>query len=65
MAMLENEPELTLQLLNEATISWIEFEYHRKVHSELSVTPLERYLQNPHVGRPWERARNNFYNFNQ
>lgn len=53
MAMLENEAELTLPLLNEATIAWVEFEYHRKVHSELGMTPLERYLQqDKNVGRP-------------
>jgi hypothetical protein len=51
MAMLEGETELTLSLLNEATIAWIEFEYHRKVHSELSATPLERYLKSKNVGR--------------
>ena len=52
MAMLENEVELTLPLLNEATIAWIEFEYHRKLHSELGATPLERYLkQDKNVGR--------------
>jgi putative transposase len=52
MAMLEGESELTLQVLNEATIAWVEFEYHRKIHSELSCTPLTRYLQGPDVGRP-------------
>lgn len=52
MAMLEGEPELTLRKLNEATIAWVEFEYHRKIHSELSCTPHERYLQGPDVGRP-------------
>jgi len=51
MAMLENEPELTLSLLNEATIAFTEFEYHRKIHSELKSTPLESYLQGPTVGR--------------
>lgn len=52
MAMLEGETELTLSLLNNATIAWIEFEYHRKFHSEISSTPLERYLKNTDVGRP-------------
>jgi putative transposase len=52
MAMLESEPELTLTLLNEALIAWIEFEYHRKLHSELVVSPLDRYLKGPNVGRP-------------
>ena len=51
MAMLEGEPELTLSLLNEATIAWIEFEYHRKFHSEIFTTPLKRYLEDNHVGR--------------
>lgn len=51
MAMLEGESELTLQMLNQATLAWIEIEYHRKVHAELKMTPLERYLQGTHVGR--------------
>jgi transposase InsO family protein len=51
MAMLEGEPEMTLSLLNKATIAWVELEYHRKIHSELGCTPLERYLQGPDVGR--------------
>lgn len=52
MAMLEGEAQLTLRQLNEATIAWVEFEYHRKIHSELSCTPLARYLQGLDVGRP-------------
>jgi transposase InsO family protein len=52
MAMLEAQPELTLSLLNEATIAWVEFEYHRKWHSEICATPLARYLQDANVGRP-------------
>ena len=52
MAMLEGEPELTLQQLNTATIAWVEREYHRKVHSEINSTPLARYLKGPDVGRP-------------
>ena len=51
MAMLEGEAELTLSLLNEATIAWIEFEYHRKFHSEIAGTPLDRYLKDKNVGR--------------
>lgn len=51
MAMLEGEPELTLPLLNEATIAWVEFEYHRKVHSEIATTPIDRYLKDKNVGR--------------
>jgi len=52
IAMLEGETELSLSLLNEATVVWVELEYHRKVHSEILTTPLERYLNNPNVGRP-------------
>lgn len=52
MAMLEGEPELTLDLLNTATQAWVEQEYHRAVHGELKKTPLERHLQGPDVGRP-------------
>jgi transposase InsO family protein len=52
MAMLEGEATLTLSLLNEATIAWVEFEYHRKWHSEIASTPLDRYLQDKHMGRP-------------
>src|SRR3990167_3997358 len=51
MAMLEGEVEITLALLNEATIAWIEFEYHRKVHSEIATTPIDRYLKDSNVGR--------------
>jgi hypothetical protein len=52
MAMLEGEQALTLELLNEATQAWVEQEYHRTVHSELTVTPLERFLAGPSVARP-------------
>lgn len=51
MAMLEGQAELTLSLLNDATIAWVEFEYHRKWHSEILSTPLDRYLKDANVGR--------------
>jgi hypothetical protein len=51
MAMLEGEPELTLELLNRATQAWVEQEYHRRVHSETGQSPLERWLAGPSVGR--------------
>ena len=51
MAMLEGETELTLSKLNEATIAWVEFEYHRKLHSEIASTPIQRYTQHKSVGR--------------
>jgi transposase InsO family protein len=51
MAMLQNEPSLTIELLNTATQAWVEQEYHRRIHSETGQTPLERWLQGPSVGR--------------
>lgn len=52
MAMLEGEPGLTLQRLNEATQAWVELEYHRAVHSELKKSPLSRMVEGPSVVRP-------------
>jgi len=52
MAMLEGEKELSLSLLNKATMAWVEREYHQKIHSEIAMTPLQRYLDGPDVGRP-------------
>jgi transposase InsO family protein len=52
MPMLEGCPDLTLTQLNEATQAWVEFEYNRKIHSEIGMAPLTRYLAGPSVGRP-------------
>jgi transposase InsO family protein len=52
MAMLEGEGELSLELLNRATQAWVEQEYQRAFHSEIKMTPLERCLAGPSVGRP-------------
>jgi hypothetical protein len=52
LAMLEGEPELTLKLLNDATLAWVEMEYQRKVHSETGQKPLDRWLDGPSVARP-------------
>jgi transposase InsO family protein len=51
MAMLEGQDPLTLELLNRASMSWLELEYNRSIHSELGQSPLERYLAGPSVGR--------------
>ncbi len=51
MPMLEGVEPLTLEFLNEATQAWIELDYNREVHSELGVTPLERWLEGPTVVR--------------
>ena len=51
MAMLEAVPAIGLEELNRLTQVWVEGDYHRKVHSEIGTTPLERYLDAPSVGR--------------
>ena len=55
MPMLEGEKQLTLELLNRATLAWLELEYNRKCHSEIGTTPLERYLAGPSVLRAVRR----------
>lgn len=52
MAMLEGEPELTLELLNRATQAWVELEYQHRVHSETRQSPTARALAGPSVVRP-------------
>jgi putative transposase len=52
LAMLEGVKDLTLARLNEATIAWVEMEYHRRIHREIASTPLECFLNQKDVGRP-------------
>lgn len=52
LAMLENVPNLTLDVLNHATQAWVEMEYNRAHHSEIHEAPAERFLRGPSVGRP-------------
>ena len=52
LPMLEGCRDLTLEFLNEAYQAWVELEYNQKLHSEIGMTPLERYLAGPDVGRP-------------
>lgn len=52
LAMLEDVPDLSLNLLNEATQAWVEYEYNRQVHSEIGQSPLARFLAGPEVSRP-------------
>jgi transposase InsO family protein len=52
MAMLEGEPQLTLELLNRATQAWVEHDYHQRIHSETGQTPPQRWLAGPSVCRP-------------
>ena len=51
VAMLENCQDRTLELLNRATDAWVTQEYNRKFHREIGMSPLQRYLQGPDLGR--------------
>ena len=51
MEMLDGVPKLTLDFLNEATQAWMEIEYNRAVHRELSMSPVERFSKAPDVLR--------------
>jgi transposase InsO family protein len=52
LPMLEGVEELTLELLNDATLAWLEMEYNRRPHEEIATTPLLRFLNERDVGRP-------------
>ena len=41
-----------MAFLNEATQAWVEYEYNRKVHSEIGEAPITRFLAGPEVTRP-------------
>ncbi len=51
LKMLDRHPELTLELLNEATQAWAEVEYNRAEHRELGCAPVQRFAQAPDVLR--------------
>ncbi len=52
LPMLEGVADLDLRQLNEATLAFVEVEYHRQLHSELKCSPLEKFLHVKDVGRP-------------
>ena len=52
MAMLEGVEALTLKTLNDATVAWVEQDYHRRQHRELGATPHERLLDSVDASRP-------------
>ena len=52
VAMLEGVESLDLDLLNRATIAWVEGDYHRSLHREIGMTPLQRLQRAKSVGRP-------------
>jgi putative transposase len=51
MNMLEGVADLTLDLLNQATQAWMEMDYNRAVHREMSSSPVERFAEAPDVLR--------------
>jgi transposase InsO family protein len=51
LKMLDCVPELTLELLNQATQAWVEIEYNRTVHRETQSSPVARFAQAPDVLR--------------
>jgi transposase InsO family protein len=51
MEMLNALAELTLDFLNQATQAWVEMEYNRTPHREISSSPLARFAQAPDVLR--------------
>lgn len=51
LAMLEGVCDLDLELLNRATLAWVEQEYNRSVHSETGQAPLDRFLTGPDLLR--------------
>jgi putative transposase len=51
MKMLDGVAELTLDFLNQATQAWVEIEYNRAVHREISSSPVERFAHAPEVLR--------------
>ncbi len=52
MAQLEGVDALTLKMLNDATIAWLEQDYHRRKHRELGMTPHERLAESVNASRP-------------
>lgn len=51
LAMLTHVEPLTLDILNDATLAWMEMEYNRSSHRELGGSPLQRFLAGPDVAR--------------
>jgi putative transposase len=49
MKMLDGVAELTLDFLNQATQAWMEVEYNRVAHREISSSPVQRFTQAPDV----------------
>ena len=56
MKMLDGVAELRLGFLNEATQAWMEIEYNRAMHREISCSPVARFAQAPTYSAPAHQA---------
>jgi len=52
LELLREVAPLRLGFLNQASQAWVHEDYHRRPHSEIGSTPLERLLSGPEVSRP-------------
>lgn len=52
MSLLEAEPNLNLEALNQATSAWVEMEYNHRLHSGINMTPLQKWEKSTSVLRP-------------
>ncbi len=52
MELLRGGAPLTLDFLNRVSQAWVEQDYHRRRHSEIGCSPIERLLAGPDVSRP-------------
>jgi putative transposase len=52
LELLRGVEDLKLAFVNQAAQAWVEQDYHRKPHSEIKTTPLQRMLNGPDASRP-------------
>lgn len=52
MELLRGVQNLKLAFVNQAAQAWVEQDYHRRLHSEIQTTPLQRMLDGVDVSRP-------------
>ena len=43
MSLLDAEPNLSLEKLNQTTQAWVEMEYNQRIHTGIKMTPLEKW----------------------
>jgi putative transposase len=51
MELLRGTGSLSLEFLNRTSQAWVEQDYHRRPHSEIGCSPIERLLAGPDVSR--------------